>query len=382
MNTVLRNCFSATVGFACCLALLLALPSNLLADKINPPDRVGDHDADCPPGLWYPVRKAPTDNPRDEDVDNHDGDGDKTTGKDYFMGEWKFDDGTKDLIIRKWCLSRDIGDDGVPNDFFSIQVITSLNGEETERKKPTDAQCPYDRGLNLSSGFEKQKDQTVLPTRVDWISGNPVEDPTTPDDERGNRKDEDYQKTIVDVLNDQTLVEGKIKVKKDKSFAESVFEGKFKIGDEVKNGDKLSDADKKFLEDDFKQEKSNLKLEYPGRLAAALFPRGPSGSLGMDDDADNDGVPNAGDNCPIVSNPIQEDTNDDGIGDACERLVTCDVDVNGEINLDDVSYVFSDRGLPSSSLPGDDPRDADDDGEITVNDARLCVLQCDSPGCI
>jgi len=39
-------------------------------------------------------------------------------------------------------------------------------------------------------------------------------------------------------------------------------------------------------------------------------------------DGDGDGVCDAADNCPGVSNPLQEDTDGDDVGDACDRLLS------------------------------------------------------------
>ncbi|MCK4622077.1 MAG: Ig-like domain-containing protein [Desulfuromonadales bacterium] len=52
----------------------------------------------------------------------------------------------------------------------------------------------------------------------------------------------------------------------------------------------------------------------------------------------------------------------------------CDVDGNGAIDRNDINAIFMARNTPASGP--DDPRDADQDGTITVNDGRICVLQC------
>lgn len=59
-----------------------------------------------------------------------------------------------------------------------------------------------------------------------------------------------------------------------------------------------------------------------------------SGSGGLDcPDSDNDGVADAVDNCTLVANANQRDTNGDGFGNACDP----DLDNNGIVNFTDVS---------------------------------------------
>ncbi len=60
-------------------------------------------------------------------------------------------------------------------------------------------------------------------------------------------------------------------------------------------------------------------------------------------------------------------------------LVVCDVDGDGDVDRFDISAIFAARNTQASGP--DDPRDANGDGIISVNDARECVLECTNPRC-
>jgi len=102
-----------------------------------------------------------------------------------------------------------------------------------------------------------------------------------------------------------------------------------------------------------------------------------NGVLGSPD-FDNDGVPNTTDNCPLVANPSQSDSNGDGIGDACSSVLSTDVlVVNSEsdnaINAgDNLTYTIkvTNNGLVAAS-------------NITLTDnlpSSLAFVSCNATG--
>lgn len=58
---------------------------------------------------------------------------------------------------------------------------------------------------------------------------------------------------------------------------------------------------------------------------------------------------------------------------------TCDADADMDVDRIDINLIAAARNTPSNDP--DDPRDADGDGFISVNDARKCVLQCTLARC-
>jgi hypothetical protein len=95
---------------------------------------------------------------------------------------------------------------------------------------------------------------------------------------------------------------------------------------------------------------------------------------GFDDLADNDvdGVPDDCDNCPDTPNPNQVDTDEDGIGDACE-VVCGDTNRDGQANVGDavymIAYVFKGGPAPDPVCSGD----ANGDGQPNVGDAVYLI---------
>lgn len=89
---------------------------------------------------------------------------------------------------------------------------------------------------------------------------------------------------------------------------------------------------------------------------------GPRGlALYNPDDVDNDGVLNGADNCPSLSNPLQGDADNDGMGDACEL----DDDNDGLQDEDDNCRTVA--NLDQADSDGDGVGDACDNCPMTWN---------------
>lgn len=100
------------------------------------------------------------------------------------------------------------------------------------------------------------------------------------------------------------------------------------------------------------------------RLLYYDYGRSPGGSIGFAiSDGDEDGVADTADNCPLVANVDQRDTDIDGIGNRC------DADLNNDCVINAV-----DLGLFKSVFFGSD-EDADFNGDGEVNPVDLGILK-------
>ncbi len=89
-------------------------------------------------------------------------------------------------------------------------------------------------------------------------------------------------------------------------------------------------------------------------------------------DDDSDGICNGLDNCPEIANPLQTDSDGDGIGDACDYVCG---DANGDRNSDIgdavfiINHVFKGGPAPDPVVAGD----ANCDGNTDVGDAVYII---------
>lgn len=97
-------------------------------------------------------------------------------------------------------------------------------------------------------------------------------------------------------------------------------------------------------------------------------------------DGDDDGIPDVIDNCPDDYNPLQEDTDSDGVGDVC-----CCVGMRGNVNSDEldkvniadltylVTYLFGTPTGPQPGCPNEGNVDGDVWGHINIADLTYLV---------
>lgn len=100
---------------------------------------------------------------------------------------------------------------------------------------------------------------------------------------------------------------------------------------------------------------------WPGKLVIYDSDR-------SDADSDSDGIPDYTDNCATVPNPLQEDHNGDGIGDACCCIGTRG-DFNGDgVDLDIVDLVCAIDLLFGSGCDIFCPSESDPNGDGLITD--------------
>ena len=157
--------------------------------------------------------------------------------------------------------------------------------------------CPFSGGVSLSSGLIGDG-YDKIPNRLAWISGNPyrLDDPMP--------KVESVQLILAPRGGGSPRFEDEGRIFRTEAGAYG-FSGKFKFGGVFKMGHSLTEDEKELLIQDFEKDRAKLLNIYP---QLSFVPPAGLGDelLGCNNDADFDGIDNAGDNCPNTHNPKQE----------------------------------------------------------------------------
>ena len=112
-------------------------------------------------------------------------------------------------------------------------------------------------------------------------------------------------------------------------------------------------------------------------------------------DGDSDGVENAFDNCTLVSNTNQADTDHNGCGNACSPPITCDTagDMNLVVGFGDQAVIGMNFGM---GVPAGSNGDCDGNGSVGGSDlavfgmeflnmvgpSGITTAQCDPSTCL
>ncbi len=136
------------------------------------------------------------------------------------------------------------------------------------------------------------------------------------------------------------------------------------------DGDGLEDGEEDLNGDAVLDEGESSPVDYCD--PDSTLPGCPDGPVD-DTDTDEDGVIDSEDNCPTTPNPLQEDADDNGIGDACEDE---DVDTDGDGVID------SEDNCPVDANPLQEDADDDGIGDVCDDDPVEEEDPCDDAECI